>query len=191
MGTAGVDTFDILYRQADLALFYTKAMGKNGFNLYVPELEKREFSYKPRSSASLASMESFETAEIRKLLRAISAYCPMIASANLTKNTYYMMEYTDYTAQHSDDEGTFDQLIQEGYEAFHPEDREGFRALFNRESLLDAYAKGKNTVSYVGRQIGDDGIYHIVKIVAILMEDEETGDICDISFTHVAPVEEK
>lgn len=43
VGTAGHDDFAVLYRQADLALYYTKSMGKNGFNLYRPEFVKFHF----------------------------------------------------------------------------------------------------------------------------------------------------
>ncbi|MDO5147467.1 MAG: sensor domain-containing diguanylate cyclase [Eubacteriales bacterium] len=191
MGTAGVDDFKTLYRQADLALFYTKAMGKNGFNMYVPEFEKREFSYKPRSTASLETVESLESSEIRKLLHAVSSYCQMIVSVNLTRNTYYMLEYVSYTTQHSKDEGSFDQLIQEGGASFHPEDREEFLTRFKRENLLKAYEEGQRIVQYVGRQMGDDGIYRKMKTVVILMKEEESGDICEIAFTHVVPTEKE
>ena len=50
MGTAGVEDFDTLYRRADLALYYTKATGKNSFNLYTPDLESRPFNYQPTAS---------------------------------------------------------------------------------------------------------------------------------------------
>lgn len=75
---------------------------------------------------------------MKKLLQALSAYCPMVISANLTKNTYYMMEYESYAMQGHKDEGSFDQLIEEGAKSFHPEDRESFLAHFRRESLLAA-----------------------------------------------------
>lgn len=191
IGTAGTDDFDTLYRQADLALFYTKAMGKNAFHMYTPELEKRDFHYKPRSMASLSSMETVSQAEVKKLLQAVSTYCPMVVSVNLTRNTYSMMEQMDYAVQHSGDEGCFDQLIQEGYESFLPEDRDSFRDCFGRENLLRAYREGERMVCHIGRQMGDDGICRRVKTVAIFMEDEETGDVCEICFTHVMDIEEK
>lgn len=190
MGTAGIDDFDTLYRQADLALFYTKATGKNAFNLYVPELEKREFSYQPRSDATLMDIDCYDSAEIRKLLQAMSLYCPMVISANLTRNTYYMMEYKDYTSHCTKDEGSFDQLIQNGYHSFHPEDRESFLSCFKRENLLKAYAEGKAKIHHVGRQIGDDGKYHMVQTVAIFVKGEGTDDIGEISFTYLLPEED-
>ena len=184
IGTAGVDDFDTLYRQADLALFYTKAMGKNNFHMYVPELEKREFRYTYRSDASLADGHALDPMEIRKLLQAVSYYCPMVISINLTKKTYYMMEYMDYTTRNSKDEGNLTQLIEDGYNSFHPEDREEFRACFNQKNMMEAYERGERMIQHVGRQIGDDGIYRMMKTVAIFTKDGKTDDICVISFTH-------
>lgn len=187
VGVTGEHDFKTLYRQADLALFYTKAHGKNGFHLYDPDMEHHQFNYKPRSAVSLLCTEQFESSEMQKLLYAVASFFPMIVSSNLTRNSYYMMEYKEYIAQHSKDEGVFDDLIREGCETFHPEDQKEFMACFARENLLHAYAEGRRMVQHVGRQMCDDGRYRLVQIVAQLFQDEETGDICDISFTHVLP----
>lgn len=187
VGLVGEHDFKALYRQADLALFYTKARGKNGFHLYVPEMEYHQVTYKPRSSVSLMQYENLDPIEVQKLLKAVAEFFPMIVSANLTKNRYYMIEYQNYSAQHSKDEGEFDVLIREGCESFHPEDRDAFLACFARENLLRAYAEGRRTVQHVGRQKGDDGVYRLVQIAGMLLEDEATGDICEMSFTHVIP----
>lgn len=185
IGGAEGDDFKTLYRKADLALFYTKAMGKNDFYLYEPGLEKREFHYQPRSAATLAEMESFDSADFKKLLQAVSAYFPMVISVNLTKNTYYMMEYMSYAMQEHKDQGNFDQLIEEGADSFHPDDRESFVQSFSRENLLKAYARGERIVRHVGRQLGDDGIYRMAQGVVVFVNDENTGDICEITFSHM------
>ena len=132
IGTAGKDDFKTLYHQADLALFYTKATGKNAFNFYVPEMENREFLYQPRSTATMVRTDWYESSEFRKLLRAMAAFFPLVISVNLTKNTYYMMEYMAYTTQRARDEGSFDQLIADGAATFHQEDKDGFINTFGR-----------------------------------------------------------
>lgn len=190
LGMAGCDDFKTLYERADLAMYYTKAMGKNAFNLYEPGLEKRDFSYYPRSEASLIRMDSFDPTEFRKLLQAVSAYFPMVISVNLTQNTYYMMEYMAYAMRRHQDKGNFDQLIVDGANSFHPEDRAGFVASFSRENLLQAYARGERMVRHVGRQLGDDGIYREAQGVVVFVQDESTDDICEITFSHMVPVDE-
>lgn len=187
VGLTGEHDFRKLYRQADVALFYTKAHGKNGFYLYNSEMENQKGSYKPRSSVSLTEFEHFEPMEIQRLFGAMAEFFPMILSANLTRNTYYMMEYRNYSSQHSKDQGAFDDLIQEGCESFHPEDRESFLRCFARENLLRAYEAGRYNIQYVGRQMGDDGVYRLVQAVAVMSKDKATGDICEITFTHVIP----
>ncbi|MDO5134729.1 MAG: sensor domain-containing diguanylate cyclase [Eubacteriales bacterium] len=190
MGTAGVDDFETMYHQADLALYYTKATGKNAFHMYVPEMEKRNFSYQPRPASGLASLESFDPGEMKRLLTAVSTYCPMVISANLTKNTYHIMEHLDHASHRARDEGNYDQLVREECKLVHPEDRQGFLECFTRESLLRAYDSGKGIVHYMNRQAGKNGIYRRMKTAVIFMEDEKTGDVCDISFTHVILAEE-
>lgn len=191
-GTAGgIDSFDELYRKADLALFYTKAKGKNGFSFYTPELEKREFEYRPSTTATLTEIDPSEHPEMRKLLQAMAVYCPLVISVNLTRNTYTIMEHVGYATHHSKDTGVYDQLIMEGCGAYHPDDRESFLACFKRENMLWVYSEGKGVVQYTGRQMGDDGIYRKVRTVAVFMKDEETGDICEVSFTHILSTEEE
>lgn len=184
MGETGMDDFKNLYRQADLALYYTKAMGKNNFSLYEPELEKREFSYTPQGAATLETLDAFDSVEFKKLLQALSTYFPMVISVNLTKNTYYMMEYRSYTMQKHQIEGNFDRLVEDGAESFHPDDRESFLKSFSRESLLKAYERGEKVVRHIGRQLGDDGVYRMTQGVVIFVNDENSGDVCEITFSH-------
>ncbi|MDO5147489.1 MAG: diguanylate cyclase [Eubacteriales bacterium] len=186
IGTEGDSDFQTLYYRADLALYYTKAMGKNAFHLYEPKLEHREFKYHPRSSATLAKMDAFDSSEFKKLLQAVSAYFPMVISVNLTKNTYYMMEYMSYTMQKHKEEGCFDQLIEDGADSFHPNDRESFRQAFSRKSLLQAYERGERMVRHTGRQLGDDGVYRVTRGVVVFVDDEEEGDICEITFSRAS-----
>lgn len=181
---AGSVDFKTLYQQADLALYYTKAVGKNDFHFYEAKLEKQKFSYKPHSQVTLTKAESFDTIDMRKMMKAISWYFPLVISVNLTKNHYLMLEYTSYILQGADDEGDFDRFIEQGHRSFHAKDREGFINSLSRQALLQAYHKGELMVKHVGRQLGDDRNYYLAKTIAVFMRDERTGDICEVSFTH-------
>lgn len=189
IGVAGKDKFKTIYEQADLALYYTKAKGKNAFYFYVPEMENREFFYQPYSASESARTDWYETVEIRRLVKAMSAFFPLVFSVNLTKNTYCMMSYVPYIAEQADDEGVFDDLVQIGANAFHPDDRKGFLDCCCRENLLKSYAEGKRVIGYKGRQLGADGIYRVVQTVVLFVEERESGDICQITFAHIMPKE--
>ena len=185
IGTVGKQGFKTLYEQADLALYYTKATGKNAFNLYAPELEKRDFAYQPLSTVTLHRESWYESGEFTKMLQAISTYFPLVIFVNLTRNSYYMMEYMSYTTQKAKDEGEFDKLIADGASMFHPEDMQAFLDVFARENLIRAYEEGRTMVEHYGRQIGDDGVYRYVRTTGVIMRDEKTGDLCEVSFTHI------
>lgn len=185
MGTVGKTDFKTLYEQADLALYYTKANGKNNFTVYTPDLKNREFTYKPHEGATLTTMDIYDNSDFQKLLKAMSTFFPLVISANLTKNTFAMLEYANYASQRAQQGGNYDELILDGASAFYPEDREEFLKCFKRENMLKAYAEGRKTVEHAGRQLGDDGVYRMVQTVAIFVDDDENGDVCEISMTHV------
>lgn len=187
IGTAGRDCFEALYAKADLALYYTKAMGKNGFHFYRAELEKRDFVYQYSSPETLAEAIRSESKDLDRLLRAMSEFFPLVISANLTKNSYHMMEYKSYQTKRVHGEGVFDLLIEKGVRTFHIEDRESFLKCFERQNLLKAFREGRRIIRHVGRQLGDDGIYRRVQTVVILMEDGESEDVYDITFSNVLP----
>ncbi|MDO5134540.1 MAG: EAL domain-containing protein [Eubacteriales bacterium] len=188
IGTAGKVDFTTLYGQADRALYYTKVSGKNAFNFYVPEMESQEFLYQPRSTVTMTRTNWYESSEFRKLLKGMGAFFPLVISVNLTKNTYYMMEYMAYTNQKAKDEGSFDELIANGIETFHPEDRESFQECYLRENLLRAHKEGKRIVGHRGRQLGEDGLYHMVQTVVVFVEDDVSDDVCEVTFAHVMDV---
>lgn len=185
IGTLGREDFAELYRKADLALFYTKAKGKNGFNFYEPKLEERDFNYKPANNTETESKEAFASSELKKLLDAMSTFYTMMVSANLTKNTYHMMRYEAYTMQKYKEKGTYDRFIEDSISGLHPQDRAEFKKIYMRENILKAYENGERIIRYVGRQLGNDGKYCSIQVIAVLIEDEDTGDICNIIFNHI------
>lgn len=181
IGVSGMDNFESLYHMA----YYTKAKGKNAFHMYRPEFEDRNFEYHPQSAVTITRIEAYDDAAVRRLMKAIATVFPMVISVNLTQNTYYMMEYMSYKMQRHRDKGNFDKLIEDGARSFHPDDRESFVKCFARKNLLEAYARGERFVLHTGRQLGDDGIYRTTQGIVIFIDDEATGDVCEITFSHV------
>lgn len=131
--------------------------------------------------------EAFLLNEQLLLAAAAKSAYSMIISANLTKNTYYMMEYENYTTKKAAEEGNFDELIEVGTQTIpDPEQAEKFRRLLNRESLLQAYYSGKTTVSLRHKQTGDDGIVHWVDVKVVFVKPREDGDIREITLVSSA-----
>ena len=90
-----------------------------------------------------------------------------------------MMEYQAFTTKHASEVGSFDELIRIGSNTYHPEDKVFFVETFKREKLLGASWRGERSITHVGRQLGDDGIYRVICTRVIFFTNGE-GDICEI-----------
>jgi hypothetical protein len=115
------------------------------------------------------------------LIDAIFQKYPLVIFSNLTRNSFYMMTYDNFTSTSCPSSGTFDDLIVHGTSTMHPEDQDLFAATFCRQNLLKAYKDGKNVVKIITRQIGDDGIYRKVETMDFFVKSPVIDDILVIS----------
>jgi hypothetical protein len=79
--------------------------------------------------ASLYKLDS-ASAELKGLFYALSSFFPMIIYANLTQNTYKIMEYDSFTTKKADINGSFDELIQVGMSTVDPIHKQAFYDAF-------------------------------------------------------------
>ncbi|MCD8011841.1 MAG: EAL domain-containing protein [Lachnospiraceae bacterium] len=106
---------------------------------------------------------------------------PLVIFSNLTRNSYYMMTYDNFTTTSCPPAGVFDELIAHGASSMHPEDRQLFADTFNSDALLAAYEDGKECVRIVTRQLGDDGIYRAVETSDYFVKSPDSDDILVIT----------
>ena len=106
---------------------------------------------------------------------------PMIIYINLTRNTYYMMAYDDYTTKSCPATGDFEELVRGGAATMAPEDREEFAMTFSRQNLLNEYHSGAKTVQLVTWQMGDDGIYRRCETTDVFVKSPSSDDVLVIS----------
>jgi EAL domain-containing protein (putative c-di-GMP-specific phosphodiesterase class I) len=118
---------------------------------------------------------------INLLLDAIFQKYPLIIFANLTRNSFYMMVYDNFTSTSCPASGLFDDLIVHGTSTMHPEDQDIFASTFCRENLLRAHANGEKVVKRITRQIGDDGIYRKVETMDFFVKSPAIDDTLVIS----------
>lgn len=117
------------------------------------------------------------------LLEVVFKRFPLIILANITRNSYYMMAYENFTTHTVTAAGVFEELIEGGAATMHLEDREAFRTAFARQNLLAAHAKGRESVRVVTRQKGDDGVYRLVETVDYFVENPSTEDVLIIAMS--------
>ena len=123
------------------------------------------------------------------LINAIFRRYPLVIFTNLTRNSFYMMAYENFTTTSCPSTGVFDELIVHGASSMHLEDREIFAATFNRERLIDVYKSGTETIRLITRQLGDDGIYRRVETVDCFVKSNYSDDVLAITFCENLPDE--
>ena len=124
---------------------------------------------------------------INLLLEAIFRRYPLVIFTNLTRNSFYMMAYQNFSATSCPSTGVFDDLIVHGAETMHPEDKEIFSSTFNRQRLIDEYNKGVKEIRLVTRQMGDDGVYRRVETTDYFVKSNYSNDIIAITLCDNLP----
>ncbi|MDE7279297.1 MAG: EAL domain-containing protein, partial [Oscillospiraceae bacterium] len=115
------------------------------------------------------------------LMEAVFTKYPLVIMANLTRNSFYMMAYENFSARTCPSTGVFDELIVHGTSTMHPDDRELFSTTFSRANLLAAYERGEKFVKIVTRQIGDDGVYRPVETTDFFVKNPSVNDVLVIT----------
>lgn len=130
-----------------------------------------------------------DSIELNNLLYAISEAFPLVITVNLTKNTYAMLEYENYSTKKAAPSGIFDDLIAVGAGTVDTAQKQRFLDAFSRDRLLEAYARGEKKVEYEYRQLKDNGEYGWVKTTVIFLTDSENNEVLEITLG--GPIEEQ
>lgn len=124
------------------------------------------------------------SAATQLLLDAVFTRYPLVIFSNLTRNSFYMMAYENFTARTCPSTGVFDELIEHGTATMHPDDQDAFRQTFDRHNLLKAYENGEKWVSLTTKQIGNDGVYRRVETTDYFVKNPSADDVLVISLCH-------
>lgn len=111
------------------------------------------------------------------LLEAIFMKYPLVIMSNITRNSYFMLAYENFSARSCKSSGVFDELIYHGTISMHPDDRETFAKAFSRENLLRAYNNGEKFVRTVTKQLGDDNVYRSVETIDYFVKNPSVDDV--------------
>ena len=179
IGEMGVDTFDSLYKQADIALYYVKRNGKNNYSFFEHDMQHSNFNKNNHYySVSLKNNEMFDTKELRKFTSTLASFYPLIISANITKNTLYLMEYEYYFNSSLPKVSPIDVFLNTVALTIHPDYRTKFLSISTNNNLLYLFKCGKKSINYECKEIDDNGIYRWIRII-IMIYQNDSGDVCD------------
>jgi len=124
---------------------------------------------------------------INLLMGVIFRRYPLVIFSNLTRNSFYMMAYQDFTSTSCPSAGVFDELIMHGAETMYPDDKEAFATTFDRENLIRDYENGKSEIRLVTRQLGDDGVYRRVETTVYYVKSDSSDDLLTITLCDNLP----
>ena len=124
---------------------------------------------------------------VNLLLEAVFRRYPLVIFTNLSRNTFYMMAYQNFTTTSCPSTGVFDELIVHGASSMHPDDREAFATTFDRKNLIAKYSEGAQEIRLITRQLGDDGVYRKVETTDYFVKSSYTEDVIAITLCENLP----
>lgn len=117
------------------------------------------------------------------LLNAIFKRYPLVILSNLSRNSFYMMAYEQFSTRSCPSTGVYTELIVHGTSTMHPDDKQLFAYTFDVQDQITAYENGQRERAVVTRQLGDDGIYRRVETTNYYMKNPASDDILAITLS--------
>lgn len=117
------------------------------------------------------------------LLDAVFMCYPLVIMSNLSRNSFYMMVYENFTTRSCPSTGVYSELIMHGASTMHPDDRELFIKTFDLQDQINSYRNGQRKRRVVTRQLGDDGIYRSVETTNYYVKNSASEDILAITLS--------
>ncbi|EWM54388.1 EAL domain-containing protein [Ruminococcus flavefaciens] len=125
------------------------------------------------------------------LIEVVFRRYPLVIFANLTRNTYYVMAFQNFTSTPCPSAGIFDELVVHGTNSMHPDDRDKFSITFNRLNLLRAFKAGVKEIRLITRQLGDDGKYRLTETFEYFVKSNHSDDVIAITLCQPLPEDEQ
>ena len=117
------------------------------------------------------------------LLNAVFTRYPLVILSNLSRNSFYMMAYEQFSTRSCPSTGVYTELIVHGASSMHPEDQKLFSDTIDLEDQIKSYENGQRERAVVTRQLGDDGIYRRVETTNYYMKNAASDDILAITLS--------
>lgn len=176
--------FKVFFRNAtNLIKYYmdnSLPVPENKFFLYAIQYNPVERALRKKVDNQKCELQSLQTDQ-SLLLSVVRTMYPLIIFANISQNTYHMIEYDEFPTRKASRSGTFDELVAVGG-ATVPDaiQAEQFHSMFDRKKLVDDYAKGNTETCLRHQQTGDDGVVRWME-TRVIVSGSPCGDIFAIA----------
>lgn len=179
----GEDSFEELYRRADLALYHVKRNGKNNFAFYCPEMKQESYLHPVQPIHEVQEPGLWEAEYLSK---AISSYYPMLLEVNLTRNRYRLCNIPNKCRDQLPTTGSLDELIDAASGLIHPEDVGSIRSEFSRQALLEQHRNGESIHRVI--RYGDHSEDCWLDMLVLFFTDD-AGNACN--YTLIRQIDER
>lgn len=181
--------FDLLYKEADTALYQVKRNGKNHFLFYLPEMNQEDYQFQKQLLLS-QTITKFTTEEMQKVLTSIATLYELVMSSNISKNNYHIMQISvEGSISDIPVIGSLDRFFDRISKEVHLEDLSAFTDIFSRDTLLKSYHDSKKILHHHFRFRQPEG-YRVVEC-NIIFYTNESGDVCNFSLMRWADGKKK
>jgi hypothetical protein len=147
----------------------------------------RKYSEEKRESEDII-MTQPQASATKLLLDAVFMCFPLAIMCNLSRNSFYMMAYENFTTRTCSSSGVYTDLIETASYSMHPDDRKLFVDTFELNSQLEGFAAGERRRRVVTRQLGDDGVYRRMETINFYMQNSSSDDV--LAVTLARPLED-
>ena len=179
------DSFDSLFKRADVALYSVKRSGKNNYAFYVPAMEDENHHFQSQRLLSQRSSKKANITELQYLLSALTDLYEAVVAFNLSTRDYFLLE-EDRSGIFSilPSYGTMTDFVNTTRMGIHPEDLDAYMDWLTGDTLLQAYESGERSVRYFCR-FYFNGAFRWIEIAIVFYTNEE-GDLCDFTLLRFA-----
>jgi hypothetical protein len=158
--------------------YFAKPMDEKAYSeLFRKAIENKE-------TEDILVTQPAKSAE-RLLMDAVFMCYPLAIMINLSRNSFYMMAYENFSNTSCPSTGVYTELIEEAAMTMHPDDREIFASAFDRNAQIEACKKGDIKRGVVTRQKCDDGIYRAVETTNFYVKNPSSDDILAVTFSRL------
>lgn len=117
------------------------------------------------------------------LLDVVFKRFPLVIMSNLSRNSFYMMAYDNFSTRSCPSTGVYSELIMHGASTMHPEDKQLFIDTFDLKDQIESYNNGQRVRAVVTRQLGDDGVYRRVETTNYYVKNPSADDILAVTLS--------
>ena len=169
----GKDSYDTLFKRADIALYHVKRNGKNNYAFYEPAMLEADYQFKLNQAVPMVN-ERAGAGELKELLGVVASRYPGVVRFNLSKNEYCILSAGN-DIEKMEPRGSIDAFWESWSKQIHPEDRKKLLISLSRNSLLNRYTKGRKKAAETYRSQEDAGCKRIQ--VKARFYQNESGDV--------------